>query len=194
MVGELLGNERFMTALETVLSTKGYLERRVRTILNTMSVASRLDVEELGSKLADLDRKLRQATKRLEAMQTRLDEANAKLEALGSTVAIPVGTSEAAALGRHKAGASAAPAAAQHRLAGAEDRISPGPADAGRSAEPPAGLPGDGAERTEGRSPAAASGATGGPAMEAVCGVCGKSFQKKTYNQRYCSAACRSAA
>jgi hypothetical protein len=205
MVGELLGNERFMSSLETALSTKGYLERKVRTVLNTMSVASRLDVEELGSKLADVDRKLRQATKRLEVMQSRLDEATAKLDALASVVAVSTASRDERVGGRDFAASVAG--AAEPASARAPDPDAPSAArglDAeGDQPQPLSARDVLAAERSAVRGsigadghlgPPTSPGETGSSGLEAICGVCGKSFQKKTYNQRYCSAACRSAA
>jgi Tfp pilus assembly protein FimV len=155
LAGDLMANERFMTAVEAALNVKSVLERRIKTLLHTMSVASRLDVDELRTRLEESDRKLRQATKRLEAIQRQVEEANARIAALSTP---------------QEAGA-----------ASAEPKRSAAPHSRTEASEPAA--PSNG-----GHSVASAP----APAAEAICLNCGKPFQKKSYNQRYCSAACRS--
>jgi TolA-binding protein len=156
LAGELMSNERFMAAVEAALNTKSFLERKIKTVLHTMSVASRLDIDELRGKLDESERKLRQMTKRVEALQRQVEEAAARNAELSALLA---------------------------------DRAA-APPDAAVKAPKPA-LP------AETPTPATAVPSNGGAAgaaspMEAVCLNCGKSFQKKSYNQRYCSAACRS--
>ena len=58
LTSDWLGNERFMAAVEAALSTKGFLERQLKKVLHTMSVASRLDIDELNSKLGESERKV----------------------------------------------------------------------------------------------------------------------------------------
>src|SRR5205823_6128226 len=38
LANELVANERFLAAMEAALNTKGYIERKVKLVLNTMSV------------------------------------------------------------------------------------------------------------------------------------------------------------
>jgi DNA repair exonuclease SbcCD ATPase subunit len=173
LTGQLLGNERFMSALETALSTKGYVERKVKTLLHTMSVASRLDVDELGQRLAEAERRLRQLTRRLETLQAQVED----LAARGASM--PAGSDGASAAEPAPVEPAEAASSVAAEPAAAERASSAGAAPPSAGAAPGASLP-------------PASGAAPAAGMQAVCPVCGKTFQKKTYNQRFCSAACRS--
>jgi hypothetical protein len=148
LTSDWLGNERFLAAVEAALSTKRCLERQLKKVLHTMSVASRLDIDELHGQLADSDRKLRQLQKRFEALQRQLGELTA------ARAPEPV---------------AAAPAKPAPEPVALVEPIAPSP-------EPPA---------------AAVPNAVAG-SQEVHCVACGKAFQKKSFNQRYCSAACRS--
>lgn len=155
LTSDWLGSERFMAAVEAALSTKGFLERQLKKVLHTMSVASRLDIDELNRKLSESDRKLRQLQKRFEALQRQIEEDAA------ARAAEPVPMTVAAA--------------------------------AVQAPEPPAVLLGSRAPSSEPASAAAPSApAASAIGQEAQCIACGKTFQKKSFNQRYCSAACRS--
>lgn len=157
LTGDLLNSERFMSAIEVALSTKGTMERLFKTFLHTMSVASRLDVEALNAKLQDVDRKVRQLQKRLEALQRTVDESSQPTP----STAEPAATAPTAEPMVHKSTHAAEPG---H----------------------------DGAHRSERVSAATATAPASDGTMEAKCIACGKTFQKKSFNQRYCSAACRS--
>jgi hypothetical protein len=160
LAAELLQNERFLGAVEAALNAKGYLERRIQSVLHTMSMASRLDVDELARRLGENERKMRQLARRLEALQTQVDDAAAR---------------------------SAKPE--KPARGAAEPAVQSGPA-----AAPEAEAARRGARKPAAEAPASASGAAAPSGAEVLCPACSRPFQKKTYNQRYCSAACRSAA
>ncbi len=173
LTSEILGNERLMNAVETVLNTKGYFERKVGVVLNTMNLASRVDVDEINGTLKAQERRLKQLTKKLELMNRKLGEWMAKNEDLAG--AVMAANRRVEALTVELASAKAKPVTASKR------KRSPAKKTKGRST----------AKRPK-QGSLAKSTATSRE-MEEMCPVCHKRFRKKTYNQRYCSAKCRTA-
>lgn len=59
---QLLSNEKFVTAVQTLvsrtLSAKGTLDKSIRTALSAMNLPSTADVDSLKSKIEDLERLL----------------------------------------------------------------------------------------------------------------------------------------
>jgi len=66
----LLSNERFVTAIQTLiqrtLSAKGMLDKSLRSALAAMNLPSTEDVESLRRKIADLDATLSRIESKLE--------------------------------------------------------------------------------------------------------------------------------
>ena len=69
LTNELITSSAFTVALERLIRTKGMVERQVRLVLNTMSVASLSDIEELGDQVRRLTRDMRRLEKRLQRLE-----------------------------------------------------------------------------------------------------------------------------
>jgi hypothetical protein len=76
---QLLSNEKFVATLQTLvsrsLSAKGSLDSALRTALGAMNLPSTADVEQLRSKVDDLERMLGAIEQKLDA---KLDAAAGK--------------------------------------------------------------------------------------------------------------------
>ncbi len=68
---QLLGNEKFMAAMQKMISramdAKGTLERSAQAALNAMNIPSSADVQRLSDKIDELERVF-------EALSTKIDE------------------------------------------------------------------------------------------------------------------------
>ena len=76
VVGQLLSDERFVGAVQTVVSSslaaKGTLDKSLRAALATMNLPSVADVRKLDDKLDQLERVLSQLEGRLGRIEARL--------------------------------------------------------------------------------------------------------------------------
>jgi len=88
VVGQLLSNEKFVSAVQSVVATtlaaKGTLDKSLRGALATMNLPSTADVAELGRRLD-----------RLERVLAELDEKLGRLEAASGAPAEPAGEAPA---------------------------------------------------------------------------------------------------
>lgn len=79
LVGQILSNERFVASVQTVvsrtLSAKGNLDRSIRAGLATMNLPSTRDIEDLRSRLDELDRSLADLGGKLSHVERTLSEA-----------------------------------------------------------------------------------------------------------------------
>lgn len=69
---EIFMSEHFATAVEKIISTKGIVDRKVKTILNTMNVASKIDIDDLNDRIRKLGRDVARLQKTLEELQENL--------------------------------------------------------------------------------------------------------------------------
>ncbi|HXX29727.1 MAG TPA: hypothetical protein VEJ89_03310 [Myxococcaceae bacterium] len=72
LASALLSNERFVSALQTLVSrslaAKGTVDKSLRTALAAMNLPSSADVESLRSKVADLEVLLASVEKKVDAL------------------------------------------------------------------------------------------------------------------------------
>jgi len=72
LASALLSNERFVAALQTLVSrslaAKGTVDKSLRTALAAMNLPSSADVESLRSKVADLEALLGSVEKKVDAL------------------------------------------------------------------------------------------------------------------------------
>lgn len=76
MANQLLSNERFIQAIQQIVSgmlgARGTLDKSLRSALATMNLPSTRDFEEIRRRLDDLDRTMTELDSKLDRLETRL--------------------------------------------------------------------------------------------------------------------------
>lgn len=75
---EIFMSEHFANAVEKIISTKGIVDRKVKVVLNSMNVASKIDIDDLNDRLRKLSRDVARLQKTLQEIQETRTETKAE--------------------------------------------------------------------------------------------------------------------
>ncbi len=118
MVNQLLSNERFVSAIQGVVSTtlaaRGSLDKSLRSALNTMNLPSTADLADLGKRLDRLDRLLSE----LDGKMARLEKSAGATSAPATKKAAAGKKATAPAVKKASAAAEKKPAAGKKAAGG----------------------------------------------------------------------------
>jgi hypothetical protein len=82
LMTQLLGSERFVTAVQEIVSrtlaARQTIDRSLRTALASMNLPSTADVDELRKRLDDLDRLMTELHAKLERIESKIPERGSR--------------------------------------------------------------------------------------------------------------------
>jgi len=74
IAGELLANETFSAALEKAMLTKGMLDRKISVVLNSMNLASKVDLDEVHDELRKIRREIRELKREIRKLSREREQ------------------------------------------------------------------------------------------------------------------------
>ncbi|MBN2053515.1 hypothetical protein JW905_01250 [bacterium] len=70
---EIFMSEHFAAAVEKIITTKGFVDRKVKIVLNGMNVATKMDLDEINDRIRKLNRDVARIQKLLSKLEKKLD-------------------------------------------------------------------------------------------------------------------------